>query len=430
MFKRIELLEEKVQRQEVLLAEHEARLTGTGTGHQPPTPPGINQILAMPNLALQSPAQHTDHLHNVDFGNGTSTNTLDLMNQPPSSSFMTTQSGPSASPSGLSTASFADPNVLPSHDIVHDLLNLFWTHIHPWAPFLSPNSVPLHPPWNIVVHAIVVVTIRLSSDPRLEGKHEMYKRAAKQHVVSHAIESTSLASVQALALLALDLIGSEQGPSSWGILALLTRSAVHLGLTTEDDSNAHGGSLTGARPPAPSLSRTSIIPPAADWREDECRRRLFWLIFSLDRYACASTGWDFALPDMDISRRLPCSDERWSANVSTAGVLSDTTYIQEWFSAPMFRPIPHLITKHDSSSVSPFAYLVEALDLLGRAHTLQSQNIDPGDVRAVERRRDSSVSLSSAAQMWFSSLPWETGIPGAMGLMIVSRASWTEIEQR
>jgi hypothetical protein len=199
---------------------------------------------------------------------------------------------------------------------VRDLIALFFTHIHPWAPILAPSLPSWSPPWSIVVHAIVVVTLRISTDPRVVASREQYKAAAKQHVVAHAIESTSISSVQALALLALDLIGSEQGPSSWGILALLTRSAVHLGLAVEEDASSFAAMV--GRAPAPSLSRTSIIPPAANWHEDESRRRLFWLIFCLDRYACVSTGWDFALPDFDIKRRLPCADDLWARNVSGA----------------------------------------------------------------------------------------------------------------
>ena len=222
-------------------------------------------------------------------------------------------SGHTASPSGLSSTSFRDPQVLPPDDIVRDLIVLFYTHIHPWAPILSPTIPNYTQPWNIIVHAIVVVSLRLSTDQRLSSPttKQAYRQAAKQHILSHAIESTSIDSVQALALLALDLIGSEQGPSSWGILALLTRSAVHLGLAAEEDPNIY---MAGRAPP--NLSRTSIIPPVANWFEDEQRRRLFWLIFCLDRYACVSTGWDFALPDFDIKRRLPASDELWMKNVS------------------------------------------------------------------------------------------------------------------
>lgn len=221
--------------------------------------------------------------------------------------------GTNASPGAVSSASFRDPMVLPPEDIVRDLIGLFFTHIHPWAPILAPETPLFSPPWNIVVYAIVVVSLRLSTDPRLATNKQQYRAAAKQHVLSYAIESTSIPSIQALALLALDLIGSDQGPSSWGILALLTRSAVHLGLVVEEDVSPYGSS---GRAPAPTLSRMSIIPPAANWQEDEARRRLFWLIFCLDRYACVSTGWDFALPDFEIKRRLPCSDELWIRQVS------------------------------------------------------------------------------------------------------------------
>jgi len=228
-----------------------------------------------------------------------------------------------ASPGGGSVTSFLDSQVLPPDDIVRDLISLFFSHIAPWAPIIAPiPPASLSPPWNIITYAIVVVTLRLSNDPRIASTKQQYRQAAKSHVLSHAIESTSISSVQALALLALDLIGSEQGPSSWGILALLTRSAVHLGLIQEDDAHNNngpsngGGSGHSSRPPAPSLSRTSIIPPPATWNEDESRRRLFWLIFCLDRYACVSTGWDFALPDFEIRRRLPCSDEIWAGSVS------------------------------------------------------------------------------------------------------------------
>ncbi|BEI94281.1 uncharacterized protein CcaverHIS019_0607400 [Cutaneotrichosporon cavernicola] len=283
--------------------------------------------------------------------------------------------------SPASAASFLDPHLLPPDDIVRDLIALYFSHIAPWAPIIPPQSFTA--PWNIIVYAIVVVTLRLSNDPRIASTKQQYRQTAKSHVLSHAIESTSISSVQALALLALDLIGSEQGPSSWGILALLTRSAVHLGLITEDERS-------GKTPPH-SLSRTSIIPPPADWGEDEARRRLFWLIFCLDRYACVSTGWDFALPDFEIKRCLPCRDELWLGT--------------EWQTTPLFKPVLHRDAVPDPSQLSPMAYLVEALDLLGRAHTLQTRTVEPNDARQVEHRKDMTMTLTTAARRWFADLP-------------------------
>lgn len=294
-----EMLEDRMSSYESRLADQDARLSQMSQSQF-----NMNPLSASTNQFIQTPSSNIPLSINQTFDMQPEFNPLSLG-----------PSGHTASPSGLSNHSFRDPQVLPPDDIVRDLIVLFYTHIHPWAPILSPTIPHYTQPWNIVVHAIVVVSLRLSTDTRLStpGVKQQYRAAAKQHILAHAIESTSIDSVQALALLALDLIGSEQGPSSWGILALLTRSAVHLGLAVEEDSN---NLYMAGRAPAPNLSRTSIIPPVASWHEDELRRRLFWLIFCLDRYACVSTGWDFALPDFDIKRRLPASDELWMRNVS------------------------------------------------------------------------------------------------------------------
>lgn len=304
----------------------------------------------------------------------------------------------------------------------------------------------------------MVVSLRYSNDPRLITSKASYRQAAKTHVLAHAIESTSISSVQALAILALDLIGSEQGPSSWGILALLTRSAVHLGLAAEEDPTGLTSSLGINRAPAPSLSRTSIIPPPANWAEDEARRRLFWLIFCLDRYACVSTGWDFAIPDFEVKRRLPCADEIWGGNVSPFLRVNDKRFccvlfwpdlgavpslsrgvplvpfttascsveipqadMQDWYFTPTFRPILHRPLTPDPSTLSPLSYLVEALDHLGRAHTLQAEVIEPGDNKAIQHRKEVTAELTEAAQGWFEGAGMiRDGRQDGLSLMIVS----------
>jgi hypothetical protein len=396
------MLEDRMSTYESRLADQDARLSQMTQSQF-----NINPLSASTNQFIQTPSSGLPLSINQTFDMQPEFNPLSMG-----------PSGHTASPSGLSNNSFRDPQVLPPDDIVRDLIVLFYTHIHPWAPILSPTIPHYTQPWNIVVHAIVVVSLRLSTDSRLSspGVKQQYRAAAKQHILAHAIESTSIDSVQALALLALDLIGSEQGPSSWGILALLTRSAVHLGLAVEEDSS---NLYMAGRAPTPNLSRTSIIPPVANWHEDELRRRLFWLIFCLDRYACVSTGWDFALPDFDIKRRLPASDELWMKNVGSFLFLVDTLTHQEWYQAPTFKPVLHREYIPDPTKLSPLAFLVEALDLQGRAHTLQSQVIEPGDSRAVEARKDQSMTLTSASKRWFNDLPLRDQRQDSMSLMIV-----------
>lgn len=68
-------------------------------------------------------------------------------------------------------------------------------------------------------------------------------------------------------------------------MALLTRSLTHAGLYKED--RLRDSSSTSP----PSSTRLSILPGPLDNMEAETRRRLFWMIFLIDRYSCVATGW-------------------------------------------------------------------------------------------------------------------------------------------
>lgn len=71
-------------------------------------------------------------------------------------------------------------------------------------------------------------------------------------------------------------------------------------------------------------------------------------------------------------------------------------------------------------SISQMAYLVEAIDLLGRSHTIQTGVIEPGDNKAVENRKEKTNKLTKAAKDWFETLPFKDGNQTGLTLMIVS----------
>jgi hypothetical protein len=79
------------------------------------------------------------------------------------------------------------------------------------------------------------------------------------------------------------------------MIGLLTRSIDYLQLTTEP-----------ATSPFRSLVRPlRLVQPSSDWTELEERRRLFWVIFLLDRFCSSHTGWNTSLTADDVHRRLP-----------------------------------------------------------------------------------------------------------------------------
>lgn len=53
------------------------------------------------------------------------------------------------------------------------------------------------------------------------------------------------------------------------------------------------------------MKPVQLAQSSDDWTELEERRRLFWIIFMLDRFCSVSTGWDTSLTSDDVHRRLP-----------------------------------------------------------------------------------------------------------------------------
>lgn len=53
------------------------------------------------------------------------------------------------------------------------------------------------------------------------------------------------------------------------------------------------------------MTPLQIVPPTQDFTELEERRRLFWVVFLLDRFCSVSTGWNTSLTSEDVHRRLP-----------------------------------------------------------------------------------------------------------------------------
>lgn len=50
--------------------------------------------------------------------------------------------------------------------------------------------------------------------------------------------------------------------------------------------------------------RAMVLPEPKSFIEDESRRRLFWMIYLLDRYATVATAFEFALDEKEIDRKL------------------------------------------------------------------------------------------------------------------------------
>ena len=295
--------------------------------------------------------------------------------------------------------SLADPDLdLPPYDLLYALVDLYFEHIDPWCPILHRRTTLdtffgpslLEEADQIVLYSIVATTLRFSSDARLnEQNRKRFHDSSKQKVLLYGLENSSVKALQALVILALDLVGSSNGPPGWKLLALITRSVVQLGLAVESKSTL----IAPAYPSIYTLRAFTLSEPDS-WIEDESRRRLFWMVYLLDRYSTIATAFNFALDDKDIDRKLPCKDEFFMKNhpVET-----------RWFHCSSDRAdyLSH------AENVGSFGLYVEILGILSRIHTFLKRAVDIGALSDVEEWQATYRKLDSELTSWEFNLPAE-----------------------
>ena len=288
----------------------------------------------------------------------------------------------------------------PPYDLLYGLVDLFFKHINTWCPILHRQSTlnslfgdaTLDEADRIILHAVVATTVKFSTDQRLTAeKRTRYHKSSKEKVLLYGIENSSVKSLQALVILALDVVGCSNGPPGWNLLALITRSVVQLGLSVESYSPSVAPQFASIY-----TLRAMTLPEPKDWIEEESRRRLFWMIYVLDRYATVATAFELALDEKEIDRRLPCRDDMYARNVPVE---------TRWF---------HTSTRSDYSMNRPenlgsFSYYVEILGILTRIHKFLKKPVDITSLSDVESWQSEYRELDNAIEQWKYNLPAEFG---------------------
>lgn len=113
--------------------------------------------------------------------------------------------------------SFANPDLdFPPYDLLYALVDLYFENISPWCPILHRRTTldtlfgpsPLAEEDRMILYAIVATTLRFSTDSRLnEQNRQRYHDSSKQKVLLYGLENSSFKALQALVILALDLVG-------------------------------------------------------------------------------------------------------------------------------------------------------------------------------------------------------------------------------
>ena len=307
----------------------------------------------------------------------------------------------SASPVQLAEAPrgpLANALDLPNADLLYSLIDLYFKHVNTWCPILDRQSTfkwfstfpgPDDPDL-VVLYAIVATALRFSQDPTLTPHdRRRYHTAAKAKVLLSAVEDPSLPSLRALVILSFDFLGSTNGPQTSNIIALVVQTTLQLNLQVEATYNLSSSvrEIAGY-----SRFRDRILPTPESWRDEEGRRRLFWMAYIIERYVAVATGSDFVLPESSIDRSLPCRydlfsrnqpvETRWSRNLSCAKV-----------------DIDH------PENLGSFSYHCEVIRILSRIHLFLQTPVDICSLAEVQKWEKTYKELDDDLNNWLGRLP-------------------------
>ncbi|KAG9241712.1 fungal-specific transcription factor domain-containing protein [Calycina marina] len=294
----------------------------------------------------------------------------------------------------------ANDNALPPYDLLYALVDLYFKYVNTWCPILHRRSVldclfgpnALDEGDRILLHAIVATTLRFSTDQRLTPeRRQHYHDISKQKVLLFGLDTSSVKALQALVILALDLVGSSNGPPGWNLLALIAKSVVHLGLAVEATS-------TTVSPNYPSIYtlRAAVLPVADTFIADESRRRLFWMVYLLDRYATIATAFEFAIDEKEIDRTLPCRDALWNKNKHVPTRWFRTSQRTEY-------------EEDHPENLGAFSYYIEILGILSKIHGFLKKPVDISALSDVEEWQGEYRELDNMLTSWKFNLPGDYG---------------------
>ncbi|KAJ7091553.1 fungal-specific transcription factor domain-containing protein [Mycena belliarum] len=209
--------------------------------------------------------------------------------------------------------------VYPPSDLITALLDLYFTHVHPFFPILHRPSFErsvadglhlrnIH--FGGTLLAALAIASRYSDDPRVFVDPDAPLSAGwkfiQQVQVVRKLFDPSLYDVQFYCIITLFYLGSSAPQSTWLYLGLGIRSIQQRGQHRRNRKLEDG-----------------ILNP-----EDELWRRAFWSILSLDRLMSFFLGRPAGIhtEDYDVKFPLEVDDEYWKEGAMPSGVPSLLSY--------------------------------------------------------------------------------------------------------
>jgi hypothetical protein len=276
---------------------------------------------------------------------------------------------------------------LPSAQVLTSLVDIYFDMIYAWCPLFHrstfTNSI-FEMDHRALLHGVVVVTLRFLDILELpEVEKERHLTVSREYVLHSAMDNCTLMSTQALALLAVDAIGSGTGPRTWNIMSLLATAARQLGLFKDVA-------------PAAVEPDTPLVHNDDDYGEidptfvvAEERRRLIWVLCLLDRLSSVQHGQLGNIKTRAIRAGYPSMDDEWGVAVVQREYL----------------PPPSTDFAFVRTSPNLWHHFIDLLDFVDRSNQLLLQPVNLTVAAHCQEWQSNFRRLDVNLSTWYEGLP-------------------------
>ncbi|CAN6675010.1 hypothetical protein TRVA0_078S00232 [Trichomonascus vanleenenianus] len=304
--------------------------------------------------------------------------------------------------------------LLPDVHMTRELIEHFFVKLYPQFPIFHPIDTKAQllsdveaskqtGEWSLLLYAIVMVSLRFISNDRVSivTKSRWYEKC-KEKLILSSLNITTIASLQALTLLAFEMVGISNGPQTWNIMSLITSSTLYLGIGKDSIMAQTRGANNSI-----GTKSDVLLPFVTDAKELEIRRRLFWGVYALDRFSAVATSFSFRIDESEIDTKLPVRESVLLAGNGEIERHPTKTY-------PNIRPTDTPPETFDPSDIDPFGYLVEVLHILSNIHNFLRKPVnissfsDVVDWQMQYRQHDQNI------EDWHNQLPAEYSDPKSL----------------
>ncbi|CAG9983159.1 unnamed protein product [Clonostachys byssicola] len=193
------------------------------------------------------------------------------------------QASPPISSQDFSPSAVCESSAHLPIELINDVVLLYFIRVHNWIPILHWKHFKqkIHQEggreqYTVILDAMVISTLKFVAREKYNLSSDDVQRISskcRESLLLKAMQSLSVENLQALVILVFTDIGDGSASKAWPIIGSLSRSVEYLQLSIEEDEARSRRVFTPH----------SILSASSCWIEEEERRRLFWVIFNLDR---------------------------------------------------------------------------------------------------------------------------------------------------